>query len=179
MRYLSLIAIVLIMACSEEVPTEPDTALFGVGNAPALIVSDFAIDQASASFGDPLNVTATVQVGHLRGNEYARVRFSLGPIYEFRAGESCREMGYPSGAYCRLAVGLCDAGADWRTRALFFTEPGTYEVSVQLQAGVLCDGLEVSPAEYRYGIHSGIFNSKNEQKYRYILTDYTDFELLD
>lgn len=181
MKYnLTIMVALLALACSGDVAVEPEAdAVFGVGNAVPLVISDFAVDQPVANYLDPLEVAATVQVGHLRGNEYVRVRLTLGPIYVFRDGSSCRDNGYPSGAYCVLAVGLCEVGDSWLTRSLEFDEPGTYEVAIPLEAGALCDGLAVSSADYRIGLVAGVFNRKNDQKYRSILNQFVVFTLVN
>ena len=180
MRSIAIAAALLLAACSGDLPTETPDALFGVGNAPALVVSNLALDNPVAIFQSPQEVTATVVVGHLRGNEYARIRLSVGKITVFRDGDSCRDKGYPSGGYCVLAVGLCDVGDSWSTRALFFDAPGTYEIAIPLEAGVLCDAsgpVELVAGDYYYQMGGVVLNSKNDRKYRDVQNVSVDFTL--
>lgn len=182
MRTMLIAAALLLVACSGDVPTETADAVFGVGNAAPLVISNFAVDQSSASYLGSIEPTAVLQVNSLRKHEIVWVRLKIGGIEAFRDGRTCADMGRSTP--CEFDhVGVCTLvsnGGSVAWYGLRIDGEGSHTVSMPGLAGDLCTPFYPDPVagDYKLIVQAEIWNLQNQKK-RGLVRSSIDFTLVD
>ena len=170
MRWLAL-ALVALVGCADA-PTEVETdAVFAKGNAPAITISDFAVDDPAAGYLDPVSVSATVTATKLRHAEIIYVRFRL-------LGDNVSGPEYGAD---KDHIGLCsfhDHGIAWR--GAWFDTAGSHGLSFTADAGTWCESWRPRPpaGDYVLELDAVLWNLNNQKK-RGRVRSTVDFTLTD
>jgi hypothetical protein len=108
-RFLApVLAVLMAFACSGDVPTEATTA-FAKGGLPALEIVEFSVDKSAAHFLETVNVSGRVSAT-MKYHERLHFGVLLGPVYAFRGGETCEDLGYDTPCTLFVETGCLSVG---------------------------------------------------------------------